>query len=187
MPRPALCTITRICARGSRHAIPGCTLDRSKKPSAQAAPDRHETWAALSAGIMSPHLNTEIWHWRNLRQMDANKTRRGGLPMRYLLVVWLMVIGGIAFMDRTNISIAGIQMGREYHIDNTHLGWVFSAFLIGYATFQVPGGILARKWGARKVLTLCVIWWGVFTALTAAVPAGAAAGLLILILVRVAL
>jgi ACS family glucarate transporter-like MFS transporter len=107
--------------------------------------------------------------------------------MRYLLVVWLMVIGGIAFMDRTNISIAGIQMGREYHIDNTHLGWVFSAFLIGYATFQVPGGILARKWGARKVLTFSVIWWGVFTALTAAVPAGAAAGLLILILVRVAL
>ncbi len=119
--------------------------------------------------------------------MDAYKTRRGGLPTRYLLVIWLMVIGGIAFMDRTNISIAGIQMGREYHIDNTHLGWVFSAFLIGYATFQVPGGILARKWGARKVLTFCVVWWGVFTALTAAVPAGAPAALLILILVRVAL
>lgn len=109
------------------------------------------------------------------------------MPLRYLLVIWLMVMGGIAFMDRTNIAIAGMQMGREYHIDNTHLGWVFSAFLIGYATFQVPGGMLARRFGPRNVLTFGVIWWGIFTALTAAAPAGAPAALLMLILIRIAL
>lgn len=118
---------------------------------------------------------------------DEMMAGRSGLPMRYLLVVWLMVMGGIAFLDRTNISIAGIEMGRAYHIDNAHLGWVFSAFLIGYAGFQVPGGVLARRFGARKVLTWGVIWWGVFTALTAAAPAGAPAALLMLILIRVAL
>ncbi|HEV2134230.1 MAG TPA: MFS transporter [Terracidiphilus sp.] len=118
---------------------------------------------------------------------DGVTVRRNGLPMRYLLVVWLMVMGGIAFMDRTNISIAGIELGREYHIDNAHLGWVFSAFLIGYATFQVPGGMLARRFGPRKVLTWGVIWWGIFTALTAAAPAGAPGALLMLILIRVAL
>ncbi|HEX8713256.1 MAG TPA: MFS transporter [Terracidiphilus sp.] len=119
--------------------------------------------------------------------LEERKSRRGGPPIRYMLVVWLMVMGGIAFMDRTNISIAGIELGREYHIDNTHLGWVFSAFLIGYASFQVPGGALARRFGARKVLTWGVIWWGVFTALTAAAPAGTPAALLMLILIRVAL
>jgi ACS family glucarate transporter-like MFS transporter len=119
--------------------------------------------------------------------VEETITRRSRFPMRYLLVTWLMVMGGIAFMDRTNISIAGIEIGREYHIDNTHLGWVFSAFLIGYATFQIPGGMLARRFGPRKVLTAGVIWWGVFTALTAAAPAGAPAALLMLILIRIAL
>lgn len=118
---------------------------------------------------------------------DDTRARRSGLPIRYLLVVWLMVMGGIAFMDRTNISIAGIELGREYQIDNAHLGWVFSAFLIGYATFQVPGGMLVRRFGSRRVLTWGVIWWGVFTALTAAAPAGAPAALLMLILIRIAL
>jgi MFS transporter, ACS family, glucarate transporter len=119
--------------------------------------------------------------------MEQTGTRRGGIPMRYVLVVWLMVMGAIAFMDRTNISIAGIELGREYHIDNTHLGWVFSAFLIGYASFQIPGGVLARRFGPRKVLTFGVLWWGVFTALTAVAPAGAPAALLMLILIRIAL
>lgn len=122
-----------------------------------------------------------------MREDEMNAGRRGGLPMRYVLVVWLMVMGGIAFMDRTNISIAGIELGREFHIDNTHLGWVFSAFLIGYASFQVPGGVLARRFGPRKVLTWGVIWWGIFTALTAAAPAGVPAALLMLILIRIAL
>lgn len=120
-------------------------------------------------------------------RVDETRVRRSPLPMRYMLVVWLMVMGAIAFMDRTNIAIAGIELGREYHIDNTHLGWVFSAFLVGYAVFQVPGGVLARRFGTRKVLTFGVIWWGVFTALTAAAPADASASLLMLILIRIAL
>lgn len=119
--------------------------------------------------------------------MDETRKPAGGLPIRYLLVLWLMVMGAIAFMDRTNIAIAGIQLGRDYGIDDTHLGWVFSAFLIGYASFQIPGGVLARRFGPRRVLTAGVIWWGVFTALTAAAPAGAPAALLMLILIRIAL
>lgn len=118
---------------------------------------------------------------------DRAKKTRSIVPVRYLLVLWLMVMGGIAFMDRTNISIAGIEIGREFHIDDTHLGWVFSAFLVGYATFQIPGGVLARRFGPRRVLALGVLWWGVFTALTAAAPPGAPAALLMLILIRIAL
>ena len=98
-----------------------------------------------------------------------------------------MAMGAIAFMDRTNISIAGIEMGREFGIDDTRLGWVFSAFLIGYAGFQIPAGVLARRFGPRRILTFGVLWWGVFTALTAAAPSGAPAALLMLILIRFAL
>lgn len=110
-----------------------------------------------------------------------------GLSKRYLLVTWLLVLSAVAFLDRTNISIAGVQIGKEFGIDNTHLGWVFSAFLIGYAAFQIPGGVLARRLGPRRVLALSVIWWGFFTALTALVPPTMQGALLALVLVRFSL
>jgi len=106
------------------------------------------------------------------------------LPIRYLLVVWLMALSAIAYLDRTNISIAGVQIGSEFEIDHSHLGWVFSAFLIGYACFQIPGGILARRFGPRRVLSLSVLWWGLFTALTALVSPSMRGALLLLVLVR---
>ena len=51
------------------------------------------------------------------------------------------------------------------------LGYVFSAMLIGYALFQTVGGRLADRFGPRRVLTAGVVWWGIFTGLTALVPA----------------
>jgi MFS transporter, ACS family, glucarate transporter len=104
--------------------------------------------------------------------------------MRYVLVTWLFVLSAVAYLDRTNISIAGIQIGKEFAIDNTQLGWVLSAFLIGYAAFQVPAGLLVHKYGTRLVLTFAVLWWGVFTVLTAVVPPTMKGAVIVLILVR---
>jgi ACS family glucarate transporter-like MFS transporter len=102
-------------------------------------------------------------------------------------VLWVFVLSTIAFLDRTNISIAGVEISKEFRIDNSHLGWVFSAFLVGYATFQLPGGVLVRRFGPRRVLTFFVFSWGVFTVLTALVPPGMRGAVWVLILVRVAL
>lgn len=119
---------------------------------------------------------------------NAKQSNSGfALPVRFLLVLWLMVLSALALVDRTNISIAGIEISRQFHIDNVHLGWVFSAFLIGYALFQVPGGVLARRYGPRRVLTFGIVWWGVFTALTAFALPGMHAALFTLIVVRAAL
>jgi ACS family glucarate transporter-like MFS transporter len=118
---------------------------------------------------------------------DQSRKPGWGLPIRYLLVIWLLVLSTIAFLDRTNISIAGVEIGKEFRIDDSHLGWVFSAFLVGYAMFQIPGGVLIRRFGPRRVLTFCVILWGVFTALTALVPPNISGAIWVLILVRVAL
>jgi ACS family glucarate transporter-like MFS transporter len=107
--------------------------------------------------------------------------------IRYFLAFWLFVLSGVAFLDRTNISIAGLEISREYGLGNQRLGWIFSAFLIGYAGFQLPAGWLAARFGPRKVLTLGVIWWGVATALTAMLPTDIAHAVLLLIAIRFAL
>jgi ACS family glucarate transporter-like MFS transporter len=104
--------------------------------------------------------------------------------MRYLLVGLLFLLSAVAYLDRTNISIAGIQIGSEYRIDNAHLGWIFSAFLIGYAVFQIPAGLLVHRFGSRRLLTFAVVWWGIFTVLTTLVPPSLDNALAILVLVR---
>jgi ACS family glucarate transporter-like MFS transporter len=104
--------------------------------------------------------------------------------VRFLLAFLVFVLSGVAFLDRTNISIAGLQISSEYGLGNQRLGWIFSAFLIGYAIFQVPAGWLAARFGPRKVLTVGVIWWALATALTAIMPSHLAHAVLILITIR---
>ena len=102
-------------------------------------------------------------------------------------MLWLFLLSAVGFMDRTNISIAGLAIKAELRIDDVRLGSVQSAFLLGYAAFQVVGGWLAYRYGPRLVLAGGVLWWGVFTALTTVAGAGLAHALAILFLVRFSL
>ncbi len=106
---------------------------------------------------------------------------------RFFLAFWLFVLSAISFLDRTNISIAGLQISSEYGLGNQRLGWIFSAFLVGYAGFQVPAGWLASRFGPRLVITLGVLWWGVATALTTLIPPGISQAVVLLIGIRFAL
>lgn len=107
--------------------------------------------------------------------------------IRWLLIFWLFVLSAVAYLDRVNISIAGSLLARDYHLSKIQLGWIFSAFLAGYALFQPLGGWLADSLGSRRVLALGVLWWGIFTALTAAAPARFGLALLAFMAVRFAL
>jgi ACS family glucarate transporter-like MFS transporter len=107
--------------------------------------------------------------------------------VRFYLSFLLFVLSAVAFLDRTNISIAGLQIGSEYGLGNQHLGWIFSAFLVGYAGFQIPAGWLAARFGPRQVLALGVLWWGVVTEITALLPTGMSHAVAILIAIRFAL
>jgi ACS family glucarate transporter-like MFS transporter len=114
----------------------------------------------------------------------------GNLPasrVRWFLVFWLFVLGAVSYLDRVNISIAGTAMAEEYHLNQVQLGSIFSAFLLGYAFFQTPGGWLADRLGPRHVLTIGVVWWGIFTALTASLSSGITGALSYLIVIRLLL
>ncbi len=88
--------------------------------------------------------------------------------MRWFLVFGLFILSAVAYLDRVNISIAGSSIAAEYHLTNIQLGWIFSSFLWGYGAFQTFGGWLADRFGPRRALTAGVVWWGIFTTLTAA-------------------
>lgn len=101
--------------------------------------------------------------------------------LRWLLIFWMFLMSAIAYLDRVNVSIAGSAIQKDFNLTNVELGSVFSAFVIGYALFQAPGGRLADKFGPRLVITWGVVWWGVFTTATALVPTGLGISLSLLI------
>src|SRR3984893_4177676 len=90
--------------------------------------------------------------------------------IRWFLISWLFVLSAVAFLDRVNLSIAGVSLSAEYHLSNVQFGLLSTALLVGYTLFQTPAGWLADRFGPRRVLTGSVLWWGVFTAMTAAIP-----------------
>jgi MFS transporter, ACS family, glucarate transporter len=108
----------------------------------------------------------------------------GVTRVRWLLIFWLFVLSAVSYLDRVNISIASGPIADTYHLSDVQLGPVFTALVAGYALFQTIGGLLADRFGPRRVLTGGVIWWGIFTALTAMVPAGFSGALLAFIAVR---
>lgn len=89
---------------------------------------------------------------------------------RWVILTLLLGISIVTYIDRVNISVTARQMIPALGLTQLQMGQVFSAFVLGYALCQIPGGWLGDRWGARRVLTFAVIWWSIFTALTAIAP-----------------
>jgi ACS family glucarate transporter-like MFS transporter len=87
--------------------------------------------------------------------------------VRWQILGLLFLISVVTYIDRVNISIAGKELMPVFGLSGVQMGAVFSSFVLGYALFQIPGGWLGDRWGSRRVLTLAVLWWSLFTVLTA--------------------
>lgn len=86
---------------------------------------------------------------------------------RWFIVALIFCMGVLMFIDRVNISIAAKYIMPEYGLTDIQMGWIFSAFVLGYALVQVPGGWLGDRFGPRIVLAGAIFWWSAFTAVTA--------------------
>ncbi len=89
------------------------------------------------------------------------------MPKRYWLVVGMFLLSMLLYVDRVCISAAKSDIERELQLSEIQMGWILSAFALGYALFQVPAGLMADRLGPRVVLTTVVTFWSLFTALTA--------------------
>ena len=87
---------------------------------------------------------------------------------RWYILVLICVMYLITYLDRVNISTAAPVISKEFGFDKITMGVIFSAFVWAYAIFQVPGGWMSDRFGARSVLATIVTYWSVMTAATAA-------------------
>ena len=77
----------------------------------------------------------------------------------------LCVMYFITYVDRVNVSTAAIEFSKEFHLSNTQVGLVFSAFAYPYLLFQVIGGWVGDRFGPRRTLTICSLVWAGATVL----------------------
>jgi len=87
-------------------------------------------------------------------------------PVRHKLVGLLAIGSAINYADRVNISVAAPTMMAALGWDEARFGVIFSVFLAGYGLLQIPGGILADRWGAKFVIAWACVGFSLFTALT---------------------
>lgn len=99
---------------------------------------------------------------------------------RYTVLLFLWMGWMVSFLDRMVMNISLPFIGAEFELDKLQQGWIISAFFIGYAGFQIPGGYLSDRFGARRVMVISIIWWSIFTSLT-----GFVTSLSVLLIVRV--
>jgi ACS family glucarate transporter-like MFS transporter len=87
---------------------------------------------------------------------------------RYLVIGGLFLLSLITYIDRAAISAAKGPMAGDLSLSDAQMGLVFSAFALGYAAAQMPGGWLADRIGPRRALALVVVFWSALTSLTGA-------------------
>ena len=90
--------------------------------------------------------------------------------VRWNVMALLLIVTALTFLDRMNLSIAAKFIQQEFAIGTQAMGWILSAFVLGYALFQVPAGWLGNILGPRRIILFAIVWWSVFTATTAVAP-----------------
>ncbi|MCX6628026.1 MAG: MFS transporter [Candidatus Solibacter sp.] len=80
---------------------------------------------------------------------------------------FLFMLAAVTYLDRVCISTLAPEISRDLHLSKLEMSFVFSAFAIAYAAFEIFSAWRGEKIGARRVLARIVIWWSAFTVATA--------------------
>jgi sugar phosphate permease len=81
-----------------------------------------------------------------------------------IFAVWFTQVAN--YMERVVMGFAGPSMMQTLHIEPKVFGTILSSFAFGYFLAQIPGGMLADRWGARRILIIGPLFWALFTGIT---------------------
>ncbi len=90
------------------------------------------------------------------------------MPKRFILALSTISLSVLLYVDRVCVSAAKEPIATDLGLTDIEMGWVLSAFALGYALCQTPAGVLSDRFGPRLILTTVVSLWSLFTGLTAA-------------------
>lgn len=78
----------------------------------------------------------------------------------------MFLMNTVNYIDRTNLSVAASEIGREFDLSSVQLGYMFSSFLWTYLVCLIPAGLAVDRFGARRVTATALILWSLGGVLT---------------------
>ncbi|QDU15025.1 putative sulfoacetate transporter SauU [Gimesia maris] len=99
--------------------------------------------------------------------------------VRYRVIFVCMLMAVLLYLDRFCISFAEVFIKDELGLSDEQIGILLGSFFVSYALCQVPSGWFSDRFGARKMLTIYILMWSLFTAMT-----GLATGFIMLLIFR---
>jgi MFS family permease len=95
--------------------------------------------------------------------MGEERADPAQISVRWVRIISVaLIMYTIAFIDRTNISLALPHISRDLHLNPQQAGTVAGIFFWGYLALQIPGGHLAKHWSAKKFISVLLVAWGMF-------------------------
>src|SRR6516165_10921587 len=86
--------------------------------------------------------------------------------VRYGVLGFAGSLAMITYLDRVCFGTVAPLIQTEFDLSDLQKGFLFGAFALAYAMFEVPSGWLGDMFGPRKTLIRIVLWWSFFTAMT---------------------
>lgn len=75
------------------------------------------------------------------------------IPIRWRIFGLLFTMGLLVYLQSKSLSVAAERVIPELHFSQMQIGWLLQAYVVGYAIFQLPGGVLGQRFGARWTFT----------------------------------
>src|SRR4051794_40590259 len=95
--------------------------------------------------------------------------------VRYTVLAVACSLAVLTYIQRQGFVAGSPYIKKDLGVDDAQIGYLASAWLMAYGLFQVPGGLLGDRFGARHLLTIFVVAWSLIAgavALTAELPFG---------------
>ncbi len=89
-----------------------------------------------------------------------------GWPRRFTIILFFFTCTLILYIDRVSISVVAPVLMKEFGWDEAMMGTILSAFFVGYLFTQLPGGLIADRFGGKGILCFAVLWWSAATFIT---------------------
>src|ERR1700739_3612874 len=87
--------------------------------------------------------------------------------VRWEIMILIAVVNMLPSLGKLSFGVAMKPIQEEFHFSTTSVGWMLSAFGVGYALFQVPAGWAGDRFGARKSLSVAMLFYSLCLAMMA--------------------
>ena len=123
-------------------------------------------WGGLSAKVVRPNSVPKVMYTCPMTPALVTTTAATQRKITRRLIPFLFLLYITAYLDRVNVSFAGLEMTRELKFSNEVFGFGAGIFFFGYCLLEIPGAMLAESWSARKWIASIMIAWGLLAGLT---------------------